>query len=240
MILVLMESLRAYYIGELDSWHSVAALLIFTTALSKFVLNIKEKRDLAITLFIMVCSSAGTIVKYHEKVGFFANSLDSYYFGYNFCLFDRIVLSRIPTSQYRIIYSFCTMIIKILVIPFNDKTLPIIHIIYVFSGIYLDLDKEKHDRNLFQSYFNSKNQLEKFKNLVVNDIPDGIVIINQDLGQCLFTNKSFSLLTDSGLNPDIRAHLTQFKVYEEEVISQSYENTLTTVPKKVAFIILGV
>ena len=82
-------------------------------------------------------------------------------------------------------------------------------------GIYLDVDYERKDKELFRSYFNNQDQLIKFKNLVNNEIPEAIAIINTSLTDCLFNNNSFKKLTERSHLSSIQAHLKEFIVQKD-------------------------
>ena len=77
--------------------------------------------------------------------------------------------------------------------------------------IYSDILQDKHSKHLITSYFAYKEQLTKFKDLVVRDIPEGIAIITQDLHRGLFVNDSFMTLF-GGLSSNVRAQLGELSV----------------------------
>jgi len=108
-----------------------------------------------------------------------------------------------------------------------DKGIIPLHIMCCVLCTYWDYDKENHDRSLFGSYFYSKEQLNKFKDLLVNDIPQGIVILNQGLSKCLFANKCFLQLTEDGpLQNNLQASLNKFVMYDNSASNCSSENNL--------------
>jgi len=67
---------------------------------------------------------------------------------------------------------------------------------------------------LFSFYFNYKQQLLKFKSLVAQEIPEGIVILSKDIKQCLFMNNYFKNLFEDHQN--IVSQLSQF-IFQEDL-----------------------
>jgi len=153
-------------------------------------------------------------VNYADPKGYFLDPLNSFYFGYGICSFERLILSRIPNVHHRTIFRIAIVLTGLLIITPNQLSAFIMQAVHTVSSQYFDSQTEDRDKHLFRSYFNSKNQLSKFKDLVVKDIPESIVVITQDLQQCLFLNNSFSEVFATHTTSDVWARLDQFELEE--------------------------
>jgi len=81
---------------------------------------------------------------------------------------------------------------------------PIKSAIYVHEAIviglvlYIDMTQGKYEKDLFFQYSNYKNHLNKFRDLVVQDIPEW------NFSRALFMNTSFKILKKEGLIGNIQ------------------------------------
>lgn len=184
----------------------------------------KKNQEKVITIFCFLYYSSALLADYYGNTGYFDHASDAFYLSYAFALCERNIIDRIPKFSYRTAFSISLTILRLVAIPGHDKGLLVLQVVYLAVGIYLDMDKEKHSREFFLSYFKNKEQLDKFKDLVVQDIPESILIVSKDLMKSLFFNNSFKSLID--LHPDsllnIHAQLDKFKVQDDsDASSQS-------------------
>ena len=129
--------------------------------------------------------------------------------------FECVTVSRISRFDHRTFFSIASLIIRLAIVPLNNKTQLVFQLVLLGLKIYLDIDRERHDKNLFRSYYNSKEQLVKFKDLVVHEIPQGIAILDRDLTQFLFMNNTLQdLFTRERSGTDIQAALQRFKLHQ--------------------------
>jgi len=164
-------------------------------------------------MFCLVFFISALSVYYLSDSGYFQNPLDSFFLAYAFANCERLYTPQIPTLNLRIFFNIAATIFRLLLIPANDKFIFLLQILYLGLTIYLEVDKERHDKDFFVSYYRNKEQLTKFKDLVVQNIPESIVIITHDLMKPLFVNNSFiSLFSSSCL--DIRSQLSQLIIQE--------------------------
>lgn len=119
---------------------------------------------------------------------------EAFNFGSTTTVFAGAIANRIPKFKHRVFFNGVILLSRILIIPPAQKSFVCVDLAFLAFNMYLDYERERHDEKLFDSYFCSRDQLQRFKDLVVSDIPDGIVIISQGLNQCLFANNSFNKL----------------------------------------------
>ena len=184
--------------------------MIAIFAFSKLVNNVEKNQETMITCTMLLYYFSAICFQYHGSSGYFDHPNEAFYFGATSTMFERLTASRISNIKHRTIFSVCTAISRLLIVPTKDIGCVIVTILCLVMGIYLDMDYEKKDKELFRSYFNNQDQLIKFKNLVNNEIPEAIAIINTSLTDCLFSNNSFKKLTEQSHQSSIQTHLKEF------------------------------
>lgn len=146
----------------------------------------------------------------------FEDPYTSFYFGNCIGLTESIIINQVPQFSSRIVFRILTLLLRFCIIPLGMKGLYLVQMAFVFVSIYLDYNKEMHDKKLFGSYYYSREQLSKFKELVTSDIPDGIVILSRDLRKCLFANNAFkSLLAEENFTRGFPSCLKQFQIHQQ-------------------------
>ena len=187
-------------------------IIIASTILAsnKLVSNVQKNQETIITCVMLLFYTSTLCIHYYGDTGYFNHPHEAFYFGSTFTMLERLIASRISNFKHRTTFSVFAAIVRTLVIPTTDFGLIILTYLFLTMGIYLDADYEKKDKELFKSYFNNQDQLIKFKNLVNNEIPEAIAIINTNLTDCLFNNNSFKRLTEQSYQPSIQAHLKEF------------------------------
>jgi len=180
-----------------------------------FIWRMKGNQELYITIFCLIFFMSALSVYYLSDSGYFQNPLDSFFLAYAFANCERLYTPQIPTLSLRIFFNITATVFRLILIPAHDTSIFLLQILYLGLTIYLEVDKEKHDKIFFTSYFRNKEQLTKFKDLVVQNIPESIAIITQDLMKPLFVNNSFMSLFKSQSGLDIRAQLAQFIIQED-------------------------
>ena len=99
--------------------------------------------------------------------------------------------------------------VRIFLIRPNDFAPIFFHVFLIVAKLFLENHREVHHKHLFQIYINSKEQMMKFKNLVVHDFPQGIAILHKNLTKYLFINDLFKSLNED-YSTDICTQLEQF------------------------------
>jgi len=213
-IMPVIEACRALYRETFGILLSSLVVLVFGAIFYYIIIATKKYMDISITVFNIIFYFAAMIANYYGDTKHFDNSLDAFYFGYTCSYVEMTIKNRIPNFLYQVIFASSCFLIREIFIPAHDKSGIVVHLLMFGFSLYMDYDREKHDQTLFGSYFYSKEQLTKFKDLVVNDIPDSIVILTQDITRCLFANSSFLSLADGDYNSNISAFLNKLLVQE--------------------------
>jgi len=194
--IILIETYRSIVQGRLSLITMKMPVLIVCGLFVIFCLS-KPKRtqniiDILFCLFFYLCGLAMNY--YTSSMGHFETPIASFYFGYGMTFMERLMTENIPTLQYKIWFTTIVTLGRLLMIPPADHSGYVRQIMYLALALYFDMNKEKYNKELFSSYFNYKEQLVKFRDLVVEGIPEGIAIISHDLMNSLFVNNSFKNL----------------------------------------------
>jgi len=155
-------------------------------------------------------------VNFADPKGYFLDPLNSFYFGYGICSFERLILSRIPFMWQRNIFRVAIVLTGLFIITPTQLSPYVMQTVHTLSGIYFDIEEKKKDKAIVRSYFNFRSQFSKFKDLVVRDIPDSIAVMTQDLKKCLFINASFqNLFQQRSSESEIFRHFKHFKLQDD-------------------------
>jgi len=185
-------------------------LLTFLVCLKK----LKSNHEIYITAFVTFIYAPVLIINYSGSIGYFNNVLDTFYFTYCFTFVEGLIASKIPYLSHKTFYRIAGTLLRFLIIPLNDKGFILMHGALLVTSIYFDYDRENRDKNLFESYIYSQEQLNRVKDLVVNDIPDGIVIVTSDLKKCLFANTSLISMFGDQLQSNFHQSFQQFSIHQ--------------------------
>jgi len=170
-----------------------------------------EKYKEKIMTIFFFCHYLFTMVRMQKGAdGYFTEPVNAYYVGCNMTIYEAIVVGRIPRFDYQILFSLAAVLVRFFILRPNDLTPLVFHIFLITAKLSLEKHREVHNKHLFRIYFNSKEQLVKFKNLVVHDFPQGIAILHKNLRKYLFINDTFKSLNTNYNHTDIRFQLDQF------------------------------
>jgi len=209
-----VEIFRAFFRQNLAIVVSTLMIMSFGLVFTSFILRLQTRLEMSITVFLLMFYLLSMIMNYHGGTQHFDHANDSFYLAYTCAMLESAIVNRIPKFSYRTFFTVSAFLIRETIIPANDVTGIPMHFVCLLFGIFLDYDKEKKDQELFGSHFYSQEQLTKFKDLVVNDIPDSIVIVSKDLNQCFFSNNAFNILSQDRVIYNISACLGLFTVQE--------------------------
>ncbi len=157
----------------------------------------------------------GLYTNYNDDNGLenFKNPENAFYFGCYYGILERLVTERVCKPKYKVYHTIMASAIRLAVVFTLNPAHYILQVAWACVTIYLDMSQEKYNNHLFTSYFNYKEQLIKFKDLVVNDIPEGLAILSKDLLNNLFTNKHFNDIV-SNPRAHIRRQLDEFIIQD--------------------------
>jgi len=155
---------------------------LFLKQTSKF----QKYQDLTITIFLFALQSAFIAVFYKFSSNItFGNTNNAFYLGVASAHFEVAVTNRIANFQCRTAFRLGISLPRFLTAPIIDKGKLFVHFVCRILLIYLDYEREQYDQKLFGSYFYSKEQLNKFTDLLENDIPESVIILSWDGLKCL-------------------------------------------------------
>jgi len=224
---------------------TISASFFVIRVLFIILISMMKKNQETYTIILMLVSYLAALLNnYYGNYKIFENPFSSYYFGNGMGLTEAIIIFQTPQLSSRIIFRTLTMLFRFAIIPSEIPSFYVIQVVYFFVANYLDYNREMNDKKLFASYYHSKEQLNKFKDLVTHDIPDGIAIFTKDLKQCLFANNSFkSLLGERLVNtPYLSNNLETFIIHEApnsertETTSSSSSGPLTLLSSLTSFL----
>ncbi len=222
-----MEFCRSLGEQSTDLLVLAVGFLSFAIVCLCFIFILKENHEIYITGFLLIAEVVSIPILYQGNTGYFDNTENSFYLGCCMTLLESIIVQRIPKLAYRMVYRLILTFARFLTIPAYNKGLYMVQAVQIAVAIYLEYNEETKNKRLFGSYFYSKEQLNKFKDLMVNDIPDGIVILTKDLKRCLFANNSFQSLLDKNINFYCPRDLESFEKYTPQ---QTERNSMESVP----------
>jgi len=127
-------------------------------------------------------------------------------------------VEKIPNDKLKVAFGVLITLARLFIIRPPSIGVVLRHVSMTGLSIFLDLDREKLMKDMFFSYTNYKDQLAKFKDLVVQDVPESIAIMSKDLMKGLFINESFKVLSGSPEISHIREYLKKL------IIQASNEN----------------
>jgi len=187
----------------------------------------RKNQELFSTIFCIVFSFVGVSVHYKGLTPYFLTPEDSFTLGVFFGGFDRLVCERISNIKYKRFFSITSEILRLSVVTPFCSTIWLRQILLMMAILFFDLKSDQKDQHLFKGYFDYKEQLVKFKNLVVHDIPEAIVVVSGDLSQSFWTNKAFTDLTGKKFDHDVKTQLDQFLLQTSSTNSKQTKTLLS-------------
>ena len=83
-------------------------------------------------------------------------------------------------------------------------------------GFLLDYQKERKERELFKSFYDSRESLFKFKEMFKSQIPESMLILKTTLQETIFNNDAFAKEFPDSSKLPLRDVLKQFKMEKED------------------------
>jgi len=154
-------------------------------------------------------------------MAFFSNPSDSYLFGVMAAFMERMTIERAPNLRQKIYYVVFTNLGRFMLVSPSQNMLYIANLAAMALSIVQDISRESVIKNLFFSYANYKKSYTKFKDLLVQDIPEGVLIISKDLTHDLFVNNSFQEIAGYRNLADMKKCLYKFKIQSDNLPSNS-------------------
>jgi len=214
VVLFILEIFRSIFLGEYDLLSDTLQIFSILFIVTVLILRTGKYQEKLMTIYFLAFYIGVIITHTSEESVYMQKVPQAFNYACNNTFLAAAIVNRIPRFEHRVFYKICIAIARILIIPVEDKSYLFIDALFLSFSIYFDYDRERHDEKLFDSSFFSREQLQRFKDLVVGDIPDSIAIINQELNQCLFGNNSFTKLFEGSHDRSIRTCLSKFSIQE--------------------------
>jgi len=196
------------YSDPADIYGLVASLIFMVLGIGFTAVMTKHKEKI-MTIFLF-CHYLMLFHRVHKSdIGYLGDPVNAFYVASNIALYEGIICARIPRLDYQIIFSLAGCLVRFYFIRPRDFIPVLFHILLPAAKLFLENQREGYNRHLFQIYMNSKEQLMKFKNLVVRDFPHGIAVIHKNLDRYLFINDIFKSLSDNS-DSNICSQLDKF------------------------------
>jgi len=112
--------------------------------------------------------------------------------GYAFALLYSIVTQFFPTFPVKVLYVLASIAGRFIILTPDTVVTGVIVSIFDIAMILLMYHNERHQRKLFQSFYDYREELSKFKSLLAYHLPEKIIILNKDLNKIFFANSSFT------------------------------------------------
>lgn len=196
------------YSNPADIYNLIASIIFLALGVGLATIMKKHKEKI-MTIFLFCHYFAMVHRVYKSEYGYLGDPVNAYYVASNIALYEGVICARIPRLDYQVIFSIATIIIRFYLIRPRDFIPVLFHLLLPAAKLFLENQREEHNKHLFQIYMNSKEQLMQFKNLVVRDFPHGIAVIHRNLTKCLFVNDIFNNLNENH-ETDICAQLDKF------------------------------
>ena len=116
---------------------------------------------------------------------------EAFYLGYTVALAQRMLDVRVANFKITILFNVALTILKFTLVELPNNVQPILVICLEAFPIILGFKSEQAERVLFDSLYESKKQLLKFKQLITEYLPNQIVIFSKDVKCDPFINDAF-------------------------------------------------
>lgn len=137
-------------------------------------------------------------------------------FGYFMGFFERVIIERLPLFYHKASYGLFSLIVQIVIMR-NDKVEDLIfRSSLTVIGFVLDYSKEKKARELFRSFYNCKEMISKFQDLIHLLPVEKVLIFTETLNENLFANQSFQATFGTVQQGETKDFLTQFTIRQSD------------------------
>jgi len=125
-----------------------------------------------------------------------------YFRGHGWAILEVIIIIRFFSFGHQLLGIFLALVLKIAIVGYLDHQVfradVILRLIFLDGFIIYTFHLvKKNERQLFHGFYKNREGLIKFKELLSEYLPQGIVVLNSDLTKILFGNKCFSNLFDT-------------------------------------------
>lgn len=141
--------------------------------------------------------------------------------GYWLCLFHQLSLRHLTSFPYIFALDIGALIFRSILIQSFIKAFPgifILHVLFDLSLLYTYYRKEVRGRTMYSDILSQKEGTSKFKSLMVNSLPESIIIMDMSLTKELFANKAFQkVYRSSEASPNFKNDLKRTFLIKESL-----------------------
>ena len=109
--------------------------------------------------------------------------------GYALGSYERIASLRLPRLSFKIIFGLILFIFRMAFFSRGEIYSLILQFMVMFLAITCDYWEEVRRRRLFQSYYDYREGMTKFRTLIDSGLPTNVLILTKDLSKELFRNE---------------------------------------------------
>jgi len=153
------------------------------------------------------------------------------YSGYGIAAFERLVVHEFVRIEIKVVYTLAAFSLRMGLYRPNGMAQILVQVIYVLMFLYIDIRREKSDRKMFQSFYDYREELVKFKNLMVSGLPTNILILTKNMKRKLFANEFFH--STFAIDPNSRTWLPQewlklFTIEKDAIVDIHNQNDMSS------------
>jgi len=171
------------------------AWIVVLLLLAKFCEKLRRLVSIVVIIF-SVGISVPTLLELSETLKLLPLFAYLFFAGYIFGFYERVIVLSMPGFLYKSVYTFANLLARGLILGKLMMPMLIPQITVIIMGLVLDFCKIKEDKRVFQSFYDYREELIKFRTLMVSGIPSKILILSHDLKQNLFMNERFHCILD--------------------------------------------
>jgi len=190
LIVLLALSAIIYYVASMASRAAIYTIaMIICIVVLRYGTRFERYMDyvLALMCFALILNNGLNLHKTLEATRDFT----LFYSGYGIAAFERIVVFELTRIELKVLYTLAAFTVRFVLYRPPAMGTILGHLIYLFMFLYIDFRREKSDRALFQSFYDYREELVKFKNLMVSGLPTNILILTKNMKRKLFANEFF-------------------------------------------------
>jgi len=126
-----------------------------------------------------------------------ASKASIFFQGYGFAAIQFIIISRFNKFTYQISAAFILLVLRVTIIyayidPSAFRGLSLVRQIVIdLFMVVMFYSTERSNRSIFKNFYENREELVKFKELLADSLPQGVTIINLRSLRPLFTNNTF-------------------------------------------------
>jgi len=121
-----------------------------------------------------------------------------FFLGYSFGAYERIFTHQIPSFGTKMGFSLVSFLTRGIIFKgVSDTSVWVMQILMILAGIIIDIFKENHEKKRFQRFYDYRESLTKFKDLMVRGLPSCLLILSRDLKEEFFSNEPLEAMRKS-------------------------------------------